>query len=189
MDEPQHVATYLSRNLIALRHARALTQEALAKSSRLPRSTIANLESGSGNPSLTVLLKVANALAVPVDELLAPPRAKVRKWSASDVLSQSRGTGVTLRPLVPEPIPEEMLSIMDFEPRATLRGTPHLPGTREYFTCLKGIVSITVDGNRFELEPGDVLAFPGNVRHVYENSDTSRDARGVSVVILAKAGV
>ncbi|MHB8813093.1 MAG: helix-turn-helix transcriptional regulator, partial [Steroidobacteraceae bacterium] len=55
MDEPQSVALYLSRNLLALRHARSLTQESLAKASALPRSTIANLESGSGNPSLTVL--------------------------------------------------------------------------------------------------------------------------------------
>jgi XRE family transcriptional regulator, regulator of sulfur utilization len=189
MDETRHVATYLSRNLLALRHARGLTQEALAKSCRLPRSTIANLESGAGNPSLTVLLKVATALAVPVDELLAPPRAKVRKWATEDISSQSRGQGVTLRPLVPEPIPDEMSSIMDFSPRAALRGTPHLPGTREYFTCLVGTVAITVDGNRFELQPGEVLAFPGNVRHSYENPDAAQVASGVSVVILAKAGV
>lgn len=189
MDEPQSVALYLSRNLLALRHARSLTQEALAKSSALPRSTVANLESGTGNPSLTVLLKVAGALGVPVDELLAPPRAKVRKWTAADVSTQSRGQGVMLRPLVPEPTPDEMLSIMDFQPRATLRGTPHLPGTREYFTCLDGVVAISVDGNRFELERGDVLAFPGNVRHSYENPHTTRTASGVSVVILAKIGV
>ena len=189
MDEPQSVALYLSRNLLALRHARSLTQEALAKSSALPRSTVANLESGTGNPSLTVLLKVAGALGVPVDELLAPPRAKVRKWTAADVSTQSRGQGVMLRPLVPEPTPDEMLSIMDFQPRATLRGTPHLPGTRAYFTCLDGVVAISVDGNRFELERGDVLAFPGNVRHSYENPHTTRTASGVSVVILAKIGV
>jgi len=43
----------------------------LAKAAELPRSTIANLESGEGNPSLAVLVKVARALAVPIDELLA----------------------------------------------------------------------------------------------------------------------
>lgn len=135
---------------------------------------------------LTVLLKVAGALSVPVDELLAPPRAKVRKWTSADVSTQSRGQGVTLRPLVPEPTPDEMLSIMDFQPRATLRGMPHLPGTREYFTCLEGVVAISVDGNRFELERGDVLAFPGNVRHSYENPHATR-AAVVGVVIVAVA--
>src|SRR5271154_5746581 len=85
MDKPEHVAGHLARNLAALRHARTLTQESLARASSVPRSTIANLESGVGNPSLTVLMNVATALGVPIDELLASPRAKVRKWAASDI--------------------------------------------------------------------------------------------------------
>lgn len=187
MDDPARVAAHLARNLGALRHARNLTQDALAKASGVPRSTIANLESGEGNPSLTVLSKVAHALGVPIDELLASPRAKVRKWTAGDIASQGRGKGVRLRPLVPEPVPEEMLTIMDFEPEATMRGTPHLPGTREYFTCLAGTVTLFVAGERYELAAGEVLAFPGNVPHSYQNADAKRSASGVSVVILAKA--
>jgi quercetin dioxygenase-like cupin family protein len=78
---------------------------------------------------------------------------------------------------------------MDFAPGARLGGTPHLPGTREYFTCLDGRVGIVVAGHRHDLEAGDVLAFPGNIPHSYHNPDAKRPARGVSVVILAKAGV
>jgi transcriptional regulator with XRE-family HTH domain len=70
-------ASHLARNLANLRHTRALTQESLAKAAAVPRSTIANLESGAGNPSLVVLVKVAGALGVPIDELLASPRAQV----------------------------------------------------------------------------------------------------------------
>ena len=189
MDAPTPVAAHLARNLGSLRHARALTQEALAKSAGVPRSTIANLESGEGNPSLTVLVKVAGALGVPIDELLGAPHAKVRQWSAADIAAQTKGRGVTLRPLVPEPVPEEQLTVMDLEPRASMRGTPHLPGTREFFTCLTGRVTIFVAGDRHDLGEGDVLAFPGNVAHSYQNPDDARSARGVSVVILAKAGV
>jgi len=138
MDLPERVAAHLARNLASLRHSRSLTQDALAKTAGVPRSTIANLESGVGNPSLTVLVKVANALAVPLDELTAAPRAKVRHWPAGDVATQSRGRGVTMRALVPEPVPEELLTLMDFAPGASMRGTPHLPGTREFFTCLTG---------------------------------------------------
>src|SRR4051794_39652398 len=124
MDAPDHVAANLARNLASLRHARALTQETLAKSAGVPRSTIANLESGVGNPSLTVLVKVAGALGVPIDELLGAPRAKVRKWSAADIAARVTGRGVTMRPLVPEPVPEEMLTVMEFEPSGAMRGTP-----------------------------------------------------------------
>jgi transcriptional regulator with XRE-family HTH domain len=189
MDASTEAGRHLARNLVALRHARDLTQGAVAKAARVPRSTIANLESGAGNPSLAVLLKVAGALGVPIDELLAAPRAKVRKWSGADIAVQNRGQGVKLRNLVPEPVPEEMLTLMEFQPGAAMRGTPHLPGTREYFSCLEGRVAIFVAGERYDLKPGDVLAFPGNVPHAYRNADVQRGAAGVSVVILAKAGV
>jgi transcriptional regulator with XRE-family HTH domain len=189
MDSPDRIASYLARNLASLRHSRALTQDALAKAAAVPRSTIANLESGVGNPSLTVLVKVANALAVPLDELTAAPRAKVRRWSSADVATKTHGRGVTIRALVPEPVPEELLTLMDFAPGASMRGTPHLPGTREFFTCLAGEVTIFVAGDRFDLAVGDVLAFPGNVPHSYKNPDSSRAAHGVSAVILAKTGI
>jgi transcriptional regulator with XRE-family HTH domain len=188
MDGPENAAGNLARNIAALRHGRSLTQAAVAKAAGVPRSTIANLESGEGNPSLVVLTKVARALGSPIDELLASPRAKVRRWEASEIEVRQKGRGVAIRPLVPEPVPEEMMDLMDFPPGATLRGTPHLPGTREYFTCLQGRVRIIVAGDRHDLSPGDVLAFPGSLAHAYQNPDDATPARGVSIVVLAKAG-
>jgi len=185
---PSRAAGHLARNLANLRHARSLTQEALAKAAAVPRSTIANLESGTGNPSLTVLVKVAHALGAPIDELLASPRAQVRHWPAAEVATRGKGRGVRIRVLVPEPVPEGMIEVMDFEPGAVMGGTPHLPGTREYFTCLNGRVNLTVAGDRHTLAEGDVLAFPGNQPHSYANADAMLPARGVSVVVLAKSG-
>ncbi len=180
---------HLARNLASLRHARGLTQGALAKQAAVPRSTITNLESGEGNPSLAVLVKVAQALAVPIDELLASPRAMVRRWKADEVVLRSKGRGVTIRPLLPEPVPDAMVEVMEFEPGAVMGGTPHLPGTREFFTCQQGEVVLMVAGDRYPLGAGDVLAFPGNLPHSYQNADAQRPASGVSVVVLAKAGV
>jgi DNA-binding XRE family transcriptional regulator/quercetin dioxygenase-like cupin family protein len=188
MDKPDLVSRHLARNLIALRQVRSLTQDALAKAADVPRSTIANLESGAGNPSLTVLVKVARALETSIDELTGSPRAKVRRWAAADIKSHSRGRGVTTRDLVPEAVPEEVMELMEFAPDAVMAGTPHLPGTREYFSCVEGQVTIFVAGERYELAAGDVLGFPGNVAHSYRNTGTGR-ALGVSIVVLAKAGI
>ena len=186
---PDRTASHLARNLTSLRHARGLTQAQLARGTTLPSSTIANLESGAGNPSLAVLVKVAAALAVPIDELLAAPRALVRHWPADEVAARSKGRGVQVRDLVPEPVPDEMMELMDFEPGAVMGGTPHLPGTREFFSCLDGRVHLMVAGDRYLLSAGEVLAFPGNLPHSYQNADALNPARGVSVVVLAKAGV
>jgi len=135
-----------------------------------------------------VLVKVAGALGVPIDELLASPRAQVRHWPALEVPARHKGRGVRIRALVPEPMPDGLIEVMDFAPGAVTAGTPHLPGTREYFTCLSGRVHLTVGGDRHALAEGDVLAFPGNQPHSYANADASVPARGVSVVVLAKAG-
>src|SRR6185369_11818833 len=106
-DQPDaRTAAHLARNLVSLRHTRSLTQDMLARHAAVPRSTIANLESGEGNPSLSVLVKVAAALGVPIDELLASPRAMVRRWKSGEVALQSKGRGLTIRPLVPEPVPD-----------------------------------------------------------------------------------
>ncbi len=188
-DSPDRTASHLARNLVSLRHTRSLTQEGLARAAGVPRSTIANLESGDGNPSLAVLVKVAAALGVPIDELLASPRALVRRWPSDEIGRRTKGRGVTIRALVPEPVPDEMMEVMDFAPGAVMGGTPHLPGTREFFTCLDGRVHIMVAGERYELAAGDVLAFPGNLPHSYQNGDALAPSRGVSVVVLAKAGV
>lgn len=183
------VAKHLARNLVALRHARALTQEGLANAAEIPRSTIANLESGEGNPSLTILVKVAAALDAPIEELLGAPRAKVRHWKAAELTAQKKGRGITTRSLVPEPVPDQMLDVMHFAPAAVMGGTPHLPGTREYFTCLEGEVIIVVAGDKYVLREDEVLAFPGNVPHSYANGLKGKASRGVSIVVLAHGGV
>jgi XRE family transcriptional regulator, regulator of sulfur utilization len=188
-DDNTAASAHLARNLVSLRHTRALTQGALAKAAQVPRSTVATLESGVGNPSLMVLVKVAQALGVPIDELLASPRAMVRRWRAVEVARRSKGRGVTIRELVPEPVPDETMEVMDFAPGGLMGGTPHLPGTREFFTCLDGRVNVIVAGERYELREGDVLAFPGNLPHSYQNANAMEAARGVSVVVFAKAGV
>jgi mannose-6-phosphate isomerase-like protein (cupin superfamily) len=82
-----------------------------------------------------------------------------------------------------------MIELMELAPDGAMAGTPHLPGTREFFSCIEGQVTIFVAGDRYDLEAGDVLGFPGNVPHSYRNPHKAVKARGVSVVILAKAGI
>ena len=179
--------SHLARNVAALRHTRGLTQQDLAAAAGVPRSTITSLESGTGNPSLQSLLKVAHALAAPLDELLAAPRAAVRLWRAAEFTPHHKGRDVVVRSLVPEPVPNEQMELMTLGVGAVMAGTPHLPATREYFTCLDGQVTLIVAGERHALDPGDTLAFPGHLPHSYLNR-ADAPARGVSLVVWAGAG-
>ena len=61
-DDGRRAAAHLGRNIQALREARGQTQQQIAKLAGVPRATWANLESGAANPTLAVLVRVAQAL-------------------------------------------------------------------------------------------------------------------------------
>ena len=72
------LAGHLAANVRQLRDGRRMTQQQMARLSGLPRATWSNLESGSANPTLAVLHRVADALQVSLEELLAAPRTASR---------------------------------------------------------------------------------------------------------------
>lgn len=178
MDGP---AQNLARSIKQLREIRGLTQQQLAKLSGVPRPTVATLESGSANPTLAVLVKIAGALQVTIEELLAPPRAMARHYAAAELPSRQR-RGVTVRQLLPDSIPGVIVERLHFEAGAAMAGSPHLPGTREYLTCESGDVELTASGERYRLGAGDVVVFRGDQKHGYANR-SDRPAVAYSVVL------
>jgi transcriptional regulator with XRE-family HTH domain len=172
----------LAQNVRQLREARGATQAELARLGRIPRATWAHLESGAGNPTLAVVCRVAEALQVSIEELLAQPRASARHYPASALPSKTRGTA-TLRKLLPDPLPGMEFDRMQLPPGGRLTGVPHTPGTREYLACEAGQIVLIASGESFTLEVGDVVVFRGDQRHSYQNRGT-RPAVGYSVVLL-----
>ena len=85
------LAARLAANVRALRDARGLTQAQLAKASGLPRATWANLESGAANPTLAVLHRVAVALQVSLEELIAAPRTGTHFDARAQIARRARG--------------------------------------------------------------------------------------------------
>lgn len=159
---------HLADNIKAVREARGLSQQQIAKAAGIPRATWTHLESGGANPTLAVLIKVANALQVRVDELLAAPRQPARHLKASELTVRERGA-VRVRKLLPEPLPGLDIERMELPPGARMAGVPHTPGTREYLTCEHGSVELAVAGERYVLSAGDVVMFRGDQRHGYHN--------------------
>lgn len=176
---PQHLA----RNLRALREARSITQQQLADRAGVPRPTIAHLESGSGNPTLAVLVRVAGALTVSIEELIGPPRATGRLYRAAELPLRVR-TEVRLGKLLPDPLTGVDIERMAMPEGGGMRGAPHTPGTREYLFCEAGRVRLTASGVSFELDPGDVVVFRGDQPHSYRNIGAG-EAVAFSVVLLS----
>lgn len=183
----------LSRNLAEriqdLRSRRGLTQADLARLANVPRSTIANLESGTGNPSLINLAKISSALSTSIEMLLTSPVALTKLIKADEVKSISRSAGeVIIVKLLPDPIHGMEIDKLELNPGARMRGVPHAAGTKEYLHCIQGEFSIVVAGETYHVCKGDVLAFPGEIHHSYENIGKGK-AIGLSVVAISPVGI
>jgi transcriptional regulator with XRE-family HTH domain len=159
---------HLASNIRALREARGLTQQQMARVAGVPRATWTHLESGGANPTLAVLIKVAQGLSVRLDELLATPPSAARHLRAAELPARQRGT-VTVRKLLPEPLPGLDVERLELPPGGRMSGVPHTAGTREYLVCERGAVELAVAGERYRLAEGDVVIFRGDQRHGYEN--------------------
>jgi XRE family transcriptional regulator, regulator of sulfur utilization len=178
------VATRLAANIGQLREGRGLTQQQMAKMAGVPRATWANLESGHANPTLAVLNRAADALQVTIEELIAAPRPAVKHFPAGSVPVKLRGN-VTVRKLLPDPVPGMEIDRMELPPGGRLVGIPHVTGTTEYLTCERGTLVLVASGESWKLDPGDVVVFRGDQRHSYANPG-ERAAVGYSVVVLAR---
>jgi transcriptional regulator with XRE-family HTH domain len=92
-NELERLSRHLALNLTSLRNKRGLSQGALAKLSGVPRSTLAHLESGAGNPSLANLARISAGLQISLEELLSRPRSRIRLIPATEVRVEKRGGG------------------------------------------------------------------------------------------------
>ncbi len=185
-DELPLAAMQLAENLILFRARRGLKQGQLANIAELPRSTIAHLETGAGNPSLSHLLKLSGALGITVEELIAKPHSEMQLLRASEVpfVTRARGEAKLLK-LLPDPVGGMEMDRLELQPRARMGGSLHNAGTREYFTVVKGTIEVSSLGETHRLGEGDVLAFPGEFTHSYRNLE-DRVSVGISVVVFAK---
>ena len=175
------IAGYIAQNVKQLRQSRNLSQEQLSRLSGVPRPTWSNLESGTANPTVAVLAKVAAAFQVPVEELISPPKALAKFYPADAIPRQRRG-GVLIRKLFPDHLQGLELDRMELPPYSQMVGIPHRLGAREYLACEAGRVELVVSGEKYELSAGDVVVFRGDQKHSYAN-------RGAKVAVAYSAVV
>jgi transcriptional regulator with XRE-family HTH domain len=166
--------TRLAANLKDLREARGLTQQELSDRSGVPRPTLAHLESGQGNPTLSVLIKVAAALGISIEALVSQSKPKLKVVGASDLPREQRG-GVELRSLGGE------LGVgferWELQRGARLERAAGRGGERRVVVCESGEVSITIGSSEHRLRAGDMAVIEAAARPAFESR-----GRGISVV-------
>lgn len=149
------------------RHGLSLTE--LARRAGVAKSTLSQLESGSGNPSVETLWALAVVLEVPFSRLVDPPDAPVEVIRAGEghvLHSEQAPFAATLLSACP-PGARRDLHVMTAEPGAARAAHAHIRGTVEHVVVTAGRWRAGPVGAEVELDAGDYARFPGDQPHTY----------------------
>jgi transcriptional regulator with XRE-family HTH domain len=137
------------------RHGISLTE--LARRAGIAKSTLSQLESGTGNPSVETLWALAVVLDIPFSRLVDPPAIPSEHAPFSGTLLAACPPGV-----------RRDLHVIAAEPGPQREADSHIPGTTEHMIVTSGRWRAGPVGGEVELGVGDYVRFPGDRPHTYE---------------------
>ena len=161
----------VAANVRKLRQRAGFTLADLAAASGLGKSTLAQLESGKGNPSVETLWAIAAALAVPFARLVEEEGPAMRVVRASDVppVKSEETPGWAGRVLATtERRGTFELYALDLRAGTTRHAAPHYAGVFEYLLVVSGRLRTGPVGQAVELAAGDLVSFSADTPHDYE---------------------
>jgi len=175
----------VSEGIKRLRNQHKLTQTKLAELASIPRATLANMESEQSNPSISLVVKIAQALGVSVDDLISRKSAHVTEVFRKDMpvsrLDDGKFSSTRTNPISIQNLHINDISMM---PDCYSKGIPHPEGSHELFLCLEGRATVEIQGEKFIVEAGNLLYFHGHLPHCYAN-DSLKPVHAVAVVYMA----
>jgi transcriptional regulator with XRE-family HTH domain len=156
----------VGQRLKALRRTRRLTLEQVAEITGASMSTLSRLESGQRRPTLELLLPIAAAYRVPLDELVgAPPTGDPRIHP-----KPLRRNGTTWLPLqrVPGGV-NAFKQILPVDSAADIDVQLQTHEGSEWIYVLSGRLRLYLGAERFDLAEGDAAEFDTRTPHAMRN--------------------
>ncbi len=152
------------------RRRTGLSLTEVARRAGIAKSTLSQLESGTGNPSLETLWAICVALDVPFSRLVDPPRPLTQVIRADEgptIASAEADYRATLLASCPPGARHDVYRI-EAGPGQARASEPHMPGVVEHVVLSTGRALVGPTDEPVELEPGDYIRYAGDVAHVFE---------------------
>ncbi|WP_197321219.1 helix-turn-helix domain-containing protein [Saccharomonospora sp. NB11] len=141
----------------------------LARRAGVAKSTLSQLESGTGNPSVETLWAISTALDISFTQLVEPakPQVQVIRAGEGPRFSAERADYVATLLSASPPRTRRDLYLVQAEPDRPRESAPHMPGIVEHVVLSSGRALVGPLDDPVELAPGDYVAYPGDVPHVF----------------------
>ncbi|ASW56303.1 helix-turn-helix domain-containing protein [Plantactinospora sp. KBS50] len=167
-DDLDTVLAAVGPRLRELRRRRNITLTALSETTGIPLSTLSRLESGQRKPGLELLLPLARAYQMPIDELIGSPSGLDPRVHSQPLTRHGR----TVIPLTRKP--GGLQAFKHILPAGLTDGRePDLRSHEGYhwLYVLRGHMRIVLGENDFVLSEGEVAEFDTHLPHWFGNAD------------------
>lgn len=159
------------------RSTHGLTIEELARRSSISTGLLSQLERGIGNPSLSTLTRLAQALDIPIGaffagstdggDIVVHPNTRKRLYLAD--------RNLTYQLLVPDLQGTISMLHIEMPPRFTNEGDPFRHPGEECMLVLKGKIETHAEERTFLLTEGDSIRFASTTPHWYRTFGRGAD--------------
>ena len=143
----------------------------LARRAGIGKSTLSQLESGDGNPSVETLWALSVALGVQFSALVDAPRPAVEVIRFGEgttfVAGEADFYSATLLSAA-RPGTRRDMYLIRAEPGKPRVSDPHARGVTEHVVLTVGRALVGPRDAPVELAPGDYVNYPGDVEHVFD---------------------
>jgi transcriptional regulator with XRE-family HTH domain len=162
--------TQIAASIRRERDRAGLSLTELARRAGIAKSTLSQLESGVGNPSVETLWALGVALGVPFSRLVDQPRPAVRVIRGGEgpvTYSERASYAATLLASCPPHARRDIYRI-EVQPGEPRLSEPHNPGATEHVVLSTGRALIGPAGEPADLAPGDYIVYPGDAPHIFK---------------------
>jgi len=166
---PRALISLIAASIRRERDRAGLSLTELARRAGIAKSTLSQLESGVGNPSVETLWALGVALGVPFSRLVDVPRPAVRVVRAGEgpvTYSERANYAATLLASCPPNARRDIFRI-EVQPGEPRLSDPHMPGTTEHVVLSTGRALIGPADQPADLGPGDYISYPGDAPHIF----------------------
>lgn len=177
----------VGETLAALRQDRSLSLDELSRQAGVSKSMLSQIERNQANPTVAVVWRLANALGVPMAELLggdrpAQPAIATVPSHATPSLRSPDGR-CELRILGPIELAGQFEWYeLAVQPGGALESEPHEPGSREHLSVLAGTLEVQSAEATTLLKAGETARYAVDQSHAIRNRGTA-PAQALLVVV------
>lgn len=168
----------IAKSLVRERTRAGLSLAEVARRAGIAKSTLSQLESGNGNPSLETLWALCVALDIPFARLMEPQSPKtqvIRRGEGPAVNAELAQYKAILLAACPPGARRDIYLLLT-EPGGERLSHPHPAGSVEHIIVTRGRALVGLTQAPEELSAGDYICYPGDQEHIFRALEPNTEA-------------